>query len=319
MFLEVLLHAAAPLDGQNVIEIHYMRCIAPFTFSLAQASFLLCCFSCRRSASDSKTVTTAQGKSTVKGIVTDPRQSLVSDATVTLAGPKGFHQEVKTNDKGEYVFTGLTEGTYNLTVTSANFETKTLDSINVSAGDEVELEVSLEVALAQQSHAQAAARKPAMYRPASSSCLLKPACSRTAQGKSTVKGTVTDPSQAVVSDATVALTGPNGFHQEVKTNDKGEYVFTGLAEGTYNLMVTAANFGVKTLDSINVAAGDEVMLDISLEVAIAKSDVNVQSTPMRIKLKRRPHQSQARCPRRKLQPTASTDAIFRSSSRWLLA
>jgi protocatechuate 3,4-dioxygenase beta subunit len=58
-----------------------------------------------------------------------------------------------------------------------------------------------------------------------------------------VLGTVTDPGGAVVPDATVSLT--NTATNETKTlttNSAGQYVFPGIAPGTYTLKVSKAGF-----------------------------------------------------------------------------
>ena len=99
-------------------------------------------------------------------------------------------------------------------------------------------------------------------------------------GKAIIRGTVTDQTQAVVPGASVVLTSVAGFRQEAQTNDKGEYSFTGLETGTYNLSVTSPNFAVKILDNIQLPAGLEVTLDASLEPASAKSEVNVESASL---------------------------------------
>src|SRR5581483_2130890 len=95
-------------------------------------------------------------------------------------------------------------------------------------------------------------------------------------GKAAIRGTVTDQTQAVVSGAEVALTGAAG-KQQTKTDEKGTYVFSDLGPGTYAITISAPNFAVKTLDYINVTAGQELEMDASLEPASQKTEVNVES------------------------------------------
>jgi Carboxypeptidase regulatory-like domain len=92
-----------------------------------------------------------------------------------------------------------------------------------------------------------------------------------------ISGTVTDQTQAVVSDAVASLVNGSGEKRETPVNEKGAYSFTGLKPGTYTLTITAANFAVKTFDNITVTAGLELTLDASLEPASAKTEVNVES------------------------------------------
>lgn len=96
-------------------------------------------------------------------------------------------------------------------------------------------------------------------------------------GKCTLDGTVSDPSQAVVSDATVELSNAAGAKFDTKTDAKGHYIFTGVEPGTYNLRITAPNFAEKTQDYISLSADSPVTLDFSLEVASTQSKVEVQA------------------------------------------
>jgi hypothetical protein len=99
-----------------------------------------------------------------------------------------------------------------------------------------------------------------------------------AADKATIRGTVTDQTQAVVSGATLDLTNGSGFKQETRTNDKGVYVFSNLSPGTFTLSVTAPNFALKTLDYITLGGGQELSLDATLEPASGKTEVNVESS-----------------------------------------
>lgn len=95
--------------------------------------------------------------------------------------------------------------------------------------------------------------------------------------KASIRGTVTDPTQAIVTGADVVLSGSVG-KQQTKTDDKGTYSFTDLVPGTYTLTITAPNFAIKTLDYINVVAGLELTMDASLEPAKGKTEVNVEAS-----------------------------------------
>jgi Carboxypeptidase regulatory-like domain len=95
-------------------------------------------------------------------------------------------------------------------------------------------------------------------------------------GKCTIDGTVTDPSQAVVSGAAVTLSSAAGAKLETKTDEKGHYIFSGVEAGTYTLRINAANFAEKTQDYITLSADSPLTLDFSLELASAQSKVEVQ-------------------------------------------
>ena len=95
--------------------------------------------------------------------------------------------------------------------------------------------------------------------------------------KGAIRGTVTDQTQAVVTGATVVLTGPAG-KQQATTDEKGSYAFVGLAAGPYSITISAPNFADKTLDAINLPAGFDLTMDASLEPAGSKTEVNVESS-----------------------------------------
>lgn len=99
-----------------------------------------------------------------------------------------------------------------------------------------------------------------------------------APGKAAIRGTITDQTQAVIAGATVVLTNTAGFKQELHTDDKGGYAFTGLDGGTYSLSISAPHFAVKTLDNIALPVGLDLTLDEPLDPAGEKTEVNVESS-----------------------------------------
>src|ERR1035438_6943403 len=101
--------------------------------------------------------------------------------------------------------------------------------------------------------------------------------SKTGVDNTSINGTVTDQTQAVVTGAKVVLTSTAGEKFETQSDDKGTYTFKNLKPGTYTLTVTSANFAVKTFDNITLPAGLELTLDASLEPASEKTEVNVES------------------------------------------
>jgi hypothetical protein len=91
-----------------------------------------------------------------------------------------------------------------------------------------------------------------------------------AAGKASVSGFVTDTNGTPISGAVVVLTNAAGLRQETKSDEKGMYSFTGVHSGTYTLLVTAPNFPPLKLDYVNVAAGQEVPLDATLQGELPK-------------------------------------------------
>ncbi len=94
-----------------------------------------------------------------------------------------------------------------------------------------------------------------------------------------LKGTLTDPSGAVLPGAKVTVLFPaTGFHQSVTSTAAGVYVFNGLPLGTCNLTVTAPGFSTKELDGVVLQVGEVRTSDVQLipggttqEIAVSAS------------------------------------------------
>lgn len=97
-----------------------------------------------------------------------------------------------------------------------------------------------------------------------------------AQGVGTIKGTVTDPSAAVVPNAAIHITGA-GQTRDEKTDGQGQYTVS-LPPGTYVVRITAPGFVTTTLPSIAVTAGQASPADIALQITNSAEQVNVTSS-----------------------------------------
>jgi hypothetical protein len=95
---------------------------------------------------------------------------------------------------------------------------------------------------------------------------------------SSITGTVTDQTQAVVPDAKAELVNQAKEKLEVQSDDKGVFTFKGLKPGTYTLTVTAPNFAPEVIDNLNITEGLELPLDVSLKPAGETTKVNVESS-----------------------------------------
>ena len=71
----------------------------------------------------------------------------------------------------------------------------------------------------------------------------------------TLRGTVTDPSGAAVSQAAVVMMSASGQFTTGKTNATGAYEIKGLAAGSYTLTVNADGFAVFEQDNVQIAPG----------------------------------------------------------------
>lgn len=99
-----------------------------------------------------------------------------------------------------------------------------------------------------------------------------------AQSTGALKGQVTDPTGAVVVDATVTATTGNGQPATAVTNKQGNYEIKGLAPGKYEISVLAKGFSRYNTSELAVEAGKTQDLDISLEIAVKSEQVDVQDT-----------------------------------------
>jgi hypothetical protein len=101
-----------------------------------------------------------------------------------------------------------------------------------------------------------------------------------AQSTSTgvVAGTVTDPSGAVVSGATVTLTdvATNTPHTAT-TNNAGHYVFVNAAPGLYNLTISKQGFATTKAPNLEVKVGQALTFDTSLQVGGTAVEVEVKA------------------------------------------
>lgn len=92
----------------------------------------------------------------------------------------------------------------------------------------------------------------------------------------TIVGTVTDPSQAAVSQATVTIENKGtGFRMESKTDDRGAYTFGNVPPGRYDVRVTASGFATFDAVDIPVTANTIARVDANLRVGQVSETVTV--------------------------------------------
>ena len=101
-------------------------------------------------------------------------------------------------------------------------------------------------------------------------------------GTGVIRGTVTDPSGAVVPGATVLLTLLSGASLDTQTNKDGAYEFRGLAPGTYTVKAVAPGFALFTKEGVPVAAGQAQKLDIQLKIEVSEEKVQVSDSPTQL-------------------------------------
>src|SRR5262252_1125198 len=91
-------------------------------------------------------------------------------------------------------------------------------------------------------------------------------------------GTITDPSGAVVPDATVTLkSNDTGATQTRTTNAQGAYRFSLLAPGTYTVSVTASGFQA-TQKQVTVTVGQAANANLQMGLGSASQTVEVSAS-----------------------------------------
>ncbi|HTD21960.1 MAG TPA: TonB-dependent receptor [Terriglobales bacterium] len=95
-----------------------------------------------------------------------------------------------------------------------------------------------------------------------------------------ITGTVTDPSGAVLTNATVTATeAEKGIKRTASPNSTGQYRLAGLSPAIYDVSVTASGFQGQVEKGIVVNVGETVVLDFHLKVSTAGESVEVTTEP----------------------------------------
>jgi hypothetical protein len=94
--------------------------------------------------------------------------------------------------------------------------------------------------------------------------------------RATLQGTVSDPTQAAISGADLVLRNVDTAIERQTTSDNlGHYVFQFLPPGSYSLQTKAAGFKSSLREGIRVSLGENIRLDVELEVGQLTETVNV--------------------------------------------
>jgi hypothetical protein len=98
-----------------------------------------------------------------------------------------------------------------------------------------------------------------------------------------IQGTIKDPTNAVVANATVTARNPStNFSRTATSNDEGFYRLINLPPGDYEITVEAANFKKAVLPKITVTIGQAAELDVSLEPGLISEIVTVSDATSEI-------------------------------------
>lgn len=99
-----------------------------------------------------------------------------------------------------------------------------------------------------------------------------------AQFSSSMQGTVTDPSGAVIVGATITITNNGtGVSQHTKTGSEGVYRFVSLAPGYYHVVATSAGFATH---EVTVQLETNQTLNVPFSLALSKQSQSVTVTDL---------------------------------------
>ena len=108
--------------------------------------------------------------------------------------------------------------------------------------------------------------------------VIHPGPAAQAQSAGTIGGTVTDPSGAILPGATVTITAAQGgTPKTVTANSQGAYEFRGLDPGTYTITIDVSGFAVFVKENVEIRPGPNPRVDIALEIAGEKQEVQVSA------------------------------------------
>lgn len=95
---------------------------------------------------------------------------------------------------------------------------------------------------------------------------------------SSIQGTVTDSSGAVVPGADVTLTNSGtGVTAETHTNQAGNYSFPSVGLGIYSLKIVRSGFATYQLSNFNIVVGQHATENVTLQVASTSQTVTVNA------------------------------------------
>lgn len=101
-----------------------------------------------------------------------------------------------------------------------------------------------------------------------------------AQATGTIRGSVSDPSGAVIPGATVEIQNPvSHYTQQTKTDNQGNYEFTNVPYNNYHVTASAAGFSSASQDADVRSSVPVQMMRFSLQVGASASSVTVEAAP----------------------------------------
>src|SRR5271163_3804859 len=117
------------------------------------------------------------------------------------------------------------------------------------------------------------------FVPGASPCLFAQAAAQAPSSSSTgsMHGTVSDPTGAVIPNASVSVTSASGQVFSAVSDGAGAYAIHGLPPSTYSVKATASGFAAYESNAVMVAKGSALRLNIALAIQVEQEKVEVQA------------------------------------------
>ena len=111
--------------------------------------------------------------------------------------------------------------------------------------------------------------------------LLATVCLHAQTFRGAINGSVADPSGAVLPGATVeAVNASTGISWKAVSSSGGEFEFTGLPIGTYNIAVSASGFKTEQIAGVPVSAGTVYTLPVKLSITAQSQTIQVSASAL---------------------------------------
>src|SRR5215472_11529567 len=94
-----------------------------------------------------------------------------------------------------------------------------------------------------------------------------------------LSGTVTDPSGASITGASIELTNTaTGLRRTTVSGDAGSYSIGSLTPGVYKAVLSHSSFQTVTYDSLSLVVGESRVLNVQMQIASTAQETHVEAS-----------------------------------------